>query len=222
MTLALPALAPLALAGPPLVCHPFDIGSAKSLPWGGGTSFGDWNKTWSDYDTKQLTEDTLALLADSTPVIVRMETIRRAALYGAKDRQAGKELLIRLGARADEGKAGKANPLFVFDYGYLIETMKQASLTREADKGPSPTGLLDGYAYIQRALAMRGNDPEMEFAAAIVSAWPKREQHRQHFRKAVAGAAGDSILIQNLVSHFSDQGSNLAELRAKAALADHK
>lgn len=27
-------------AGPPLIWHPFEIGKAKSLPWGGGSS---WN-----------------------------------------------------------------------------------------------------------------------------------------------------------------------------------
>ena len=27
-----------ALAGPPLLCHPYDIAGAASLPWNGGTS----------------------------------------------------------------------------------------------------------------------------------------------------------------------------------------
>ena len=35
LVLASIALARPALAGPPLLCHPFDIGTAASLPWSG-------------------------------------------------------------------------------------------------------------------------------------------------------------------------------------------
>src|SRR5260370_598362 len=41
-------LAGSALAGPPLICHPFDIGDAKSLPWTGSA----WNLSGNQsYDT---------------------------------------------------------------------------------------------------------------------------------------------------------------------------
>ena len=35
------AIARPAFAGPPLLCHPFDIGSAKSLPWSGVSGWSD-------------------------------------------------------------------------------------------------------------------------------------------------------------------------------------
>jgi len=41
-------VAGVAFAGPPLICHAFDIGSAKSLPW----ISHDWNLTGTEtYDT---------------------------------------------------------------------------------------------------------------------------------------------------------------------------
>jgi len=64
-------------AGPPLLCHPFDIGNAKSLPWTGT----GWNLSGNEnYNTKNLAHDTMALLDANTPIIVRMETLRRATL----------------------------------------------------------------------------------------------------------------------------------------------
>ena len=42
------AVAPV-LAGPPLLCHPFDIGDARSLPWGP-----DWSQGRSEYNVANL------------------------------------------------------------------------------------------------------------------------------------------------------------------------
>jgi hypothetical protein len=64
-----------AQAGPPLICHPIEIGQAKSLPWV------DWNqKASGGYDLKNLTRDILAILDSDTPVLVRMETLRRVTI----------------------------------------------------------------------------------------------------------------------------------------------
>jgi hypothetical protein len=62
-----------AQAGPPLICHPIEIGQAKSLPW---VEFNHGGRT--DYDLKNLSRDTLTILDSHTPVLVRMETLRRA------------------------------------------------------------------------------------------------------------------------------------------------
>src|SRR5215471_10540943 len=106
-----------ALAGPPLICHPFDIGTAKSLPWT-GTS---WNLSGNEgYDTANLVRDTLTLLTPDIPVIVRMETIRRATLYARKDPRAAKELISRLYARATAAETTNPDPLAYFDVGYLV------------------------------------------------------------------------------------------------------
>jgi hypothetical protein len=86
-----------AIAGPPLLCHPFDIGTARSQPWDGARGWAEGNP---DYDVKNLVRDTEGLLTPSTPVIVRMETLRRAALYASRDGAVAKELLSTLNARA--------------------------------------------------------------------------------------------------------------------------
>src|SRR5580698_1648684 len=84
-----------AQAGPPLICHPIEIGQAKSLPWV------EFNHSRSmDYDLKNLSRDTLAILDSQTLVLVRMETLRRATIYARQDSQVAKELITRLQARA--------------------------------------------------------------------------------------------------------------------------
>ena len=146
-----------AQAGPPLICHPIEIGQAKSLPWV------DWNRKGSGgYDLKNLTRDTLAILDSSAPVLVRMETLRRATIYARQDPQVAKELLTRLQARAaNSDAAGHPDALAWFDVGYLTETYKQWIGKGE----PNPATGLDGYGLVKKAISLRGQDPEMEFAA---------------------------------------------------------
>jgi len=199
VALAILTLATPALAGPPLICHPIDIGAAKSLPWT-GTS---WNLSGNEgYDTANLVRDTLALLTSDTPVIVRMETLRRATLYARKDPRAAKELLTRLHARATAAETTKSDPMTWFDVGYLTETYRQG-LT--SDRNPA-TGL-DGYGFIKKALGLRSqilgsDDAEMEFAAALVTLHPPGPNHVRHAQKATAGAKVDDLLARNLALHF--------------------
>src|SRR6266487_1793353 len=100
-----------AQAGPPLICHRIEIGQANSLP------FINWNQKGSGgYDLKNLTRDTLAILDSNTPVLVRMETLRRASIYARQDPQAAKELITRLQARAaSSDSAGHSDALAWFD-----------------------------------------------------------------------------------------------------------
>jgi hypothetical protein len=70
------------MAGPVLICKNYEIGAAKSLPWGGS----DWRSVKPDYDINRLVEDTQALLTPETPVIIRMETLRRAVIYAVWSR----------------------------------------------------------------------------------------------------------------------------------------
>ncbi len=207
---AVVALAVAAQAGPPLICHPFDIGNAKSLPWGYGQG---WDRARSDYDLKRLVADTQALLTPDTPVLVRMETLRRATVYAAKDRAIARELLGRLMERASSPESkGKSDALALFDAGYLAEAYKQMS--REL-KGLTPANDVNGYTLVRRAIALRGKDPEMEFAAALMTGPDQSAQHQEHYRNTVNGAAEGSLLARNLVSHFGYKGRTLAELREK-------
>ena len=215
------ALPGTVLAGPPLLCVPFEIGAARSLPWSGAM----WRDVETDYDINRLTDDTLALLTPETPVIVRMETLRRAAVYAvwaAVDREVGykvsdlrvaNDLQGRLIARAREAKGkGRLEALALFDAGYLAETYRQAVAdSRKLDL----THDIDGYAWVERAISLLGGEPEMEFAAAIITTHPRRTSHERHLRKAVSAAHEGSLLARNLVKHFGRQGTTLAALRAQ-------
>jgi hypothetical protein len=195
-----------AQAGPPLICHPIEIGQAKSLPWI------DWNqKGTGGYDLKNLTRDTLAILDLSAPVLLRMETLRRATIYARQDPQVAKELLTRLQARAATSTdSGLSEALAWFDVGYLIETYQQWIGKAE----PNPAAGLDGYAWVKKAVRLRGQDPEMEFAAALITLTGPESDHREHARKAMAGAGNDPLLAQNLASDFHSQ--TVSELLTKA------
>jgi hypothetical protein len=176
-------------AGPPLICHRLEIGTAKSLPWAGTA----WDLSGNEnYDTKNLVRDTLAILDSNAPVLVRMETLRRATLYARRDPQAAKELLTRLHARTDE-KA--ANALTWFDVGYLAATYSQWLKQ-------NPAAGLDAYDLVKKAISLRGNDPEMEFAAALITLRGPEQDHQQHAQRAIAGAKADPLLAQNLSNHF--------------------
>ena len=204
---ALLFLAGTAIAGPPLICHAVDIGTANSLPW---TSSG-WNLSGQEtYDVSHLVPDTLALLEPSTPVLVRMETLRRATLYAQKRTAIAMELLMRLEARTRENPK---DALAAFDFGYLAECYKQASwLTQHTDWLKATEGVgnaranvamkIDGYEWVRKAIVLRGSDPQMEFAAALMTTEGARSEHNQHLQNAMAGAKADALLARNLASRF--------------------
>jgi hypothetical protein len=193
--LACLALSTMGVAGPPLICFPFEIAGANSLPWVGNS----WNLSGNaSYDTSALARDTLAILDANPPVIVRMETLRRATLYARKDPRAAKELLTRLHARASRARAGGGpDALALFDLGYLA-----AAYNQWMGKDENPAAGLDGYPLVSQALALRPADAEMEFAAALITLNTSTKDHGEHVQKAVAGAKTDPLLARNLASHF--------------------
>ena len=196
-----------AVAGPPLICHAVDIGTANSLPWTGS----GWNLSGQEtYDVSHLVPDTLALLAPSTPVLVRMETMRRATLYAHKRTAVATELLMRLEARTRENPK---DALAAFDFGYLAETYKQANWLQQHTDWLKASGggdamranvamKIDGYEWVRKAIALRGSDPQMEFAAALMTTESSRSEHDRHLQNALAGAKADALLARNLASRF--------------------
>ena len=209
-----------AMAGPPLICHAFEIGQAKSLPL---DSHG-WNLSGSEnYDTKNLATDTLEILKPDTPILVRMETLRRATLYARKDPLAAKELLTKLHARATSAEsAGHLDALAWFDAGYLVETYKQwigkdlPHMTDGMRLDSNPAAGIDGYGWVKKAIALRGDDAEMEFAAALITLSGPPEEHTQHAQKAIAGAKADALLAQNLATHIiGPKDQTVSEMLAK-------
>src|SRR5215469_16919102 len=176
---ALLGLATVAQAGPPLICHAIEIGQAKSLPW----TSESWNLSGQEnYDLKQLVPDTLAILNPQTAVLVRMETLRRATIYAQRDPQVAQDLLTAIRDRATTSDAqGHPDALTWFDAGYLVEAYKQANWLFEKAPGmigdqhwvrsekSNPATGFDGYAWVTKAISLHGNDPEMEFAAALIA-----------------------------------------------------
>ncbi len=223
------------LAGPPLICHPIEIGNARSLPW---ESAAEWRAVKRDYDLNRLVEDTLALLTPEAPVLVRMETLRRATVYAvwaqrdhevglaAKNSQVADELLSRLMARVRGSVRPNQPPtLELFDAGYLNACYEQAGYNTAKKPGNTLDGYimvkkaLDGYTMVRKASGMSGHHVEMEFAAALISKAPKRPAFREHLQRAVAGAREGTLLARNLVKHFGQNGQNLSDLRAQVSSA---
>ncbi len=200
-----------ALAGPPLICHSFDIGDAKSIPWASH----DWNLTGSEnYNTKNLAADTIAILDSDSVVLVHMETLRRATLYARKDPVAAKELLTKLLARADFSANSSVAAITSFDLGYLAECYKQWMGKGE----PNPAQGLDGYALVKKAMQLRGNDPQMDFAAALITLNGPANEHQDYVQKTIAGAKTDALLSRNLFTHFvGPQSETMAEMISRTS-----
>ncbi|MDX2032367.1 MAG: hypothetical protein SF339_16955 [Blastocatellia bacterium] len=221
--LALTLLLQPALAGPPLICQTIEIGDAGSLPWGGS----QWRDVKRDYDLNRLVDDTLALLQPNTPVLARMETLRRATVYAVwskvdhevgmpvKDHRIADELLTRLMDRTREAVRNNQSPaLALFDAGYLISCYQQANYQPSAAAG----GRLEGYSMVRKAAGFNVSPAEMQFALSLISRHPTRATHPEHLQKAVAGAADGSLLARNLLKHFGKPGQNLAALRSQVAV----
>jgi hypothetical protein len=174
-----------ALAGPPLICHPINIGNARSLPWRNSNGWDGVDPSYKPVAT--LTSDTLDLLAPSTPLKVRMETIRRAAIYAARYDRLGDEITSRLLARvASSETSGKSDPLAWFDAGYFVETVRQATFVYKFDmlseaernqwKMRGEALALDGKPWIEKAIRLGGQG--MEGALANVNEYRQADLKR--------------------------------------------
>jgi hypothetical protein len=181
-----------AQAGPPLICHPYSIGDAKSLPWGNGPG---WNDLDPSYNVGKLPADTLALLDQTSSVLVRMETLRRAAIYGSENHDVARALLDGLAQRES---AAKPSALAYFDYGYFLSTLNQIAWLYNHDLSQGK----DGYAIFQKALAIAPDSPEMHFAAAVMASAPSHRLDRDEHLKKARAAQSDALLARNLTTHF--------------------
>lgn len=185
----------LALAGPLLICHPIEIGSAKTLPWVDL----NYRKGSGGYDLTNLTRDTLAILDSDTSVLARMETLRRATIYARQDEQVAKQLLVQLHARAEKPDA---KPDALFDFGYLAEAYKQWMM---GNGESNPARGVDGYSWVRRAIAQKGPNPQMEFGAALIALTGSEVDRKQHVARATEGAKTDPLLAQNMAAMFNHQ-----------------
>ena len=187
-----------ALAGPPLICFPFQTEDGKLIAWGSGPG---WNTPHPSYDIKTLVADTNAVLSSDAPVLTRMENMRRATIYAMRDPQIAQELLKTVMNRA---LATTTDSGAWFDAGYLIESYKQAVHLRGTGKpelrawaAVDETIRVDGYNWVKKAMAMTAPSAEMEFAASLMTQGSVASAHRA---KAVAAAPKGSIIARNLAA----------------------
>lgn len=202
-------------AGPPCICWPIDIGSAKSLPWGDGPMV-----TRSDYDLARLVPDTLAVLDGNATPLVRMETIRRAALYLMRGERAAPrrawELYGRLAGRAlaDAARGGK-DPLPWFDVTYLVAALRQANV---GDDWPSSAEYSAVYqSRVRGDPAAKPVAAEMAVGEALMRMMGQGPAWKSHAVFAIDRAEDGSLLAKNLVRLFGEDGDTLASLRARLA-----
>ena len=184
------------VAGPPLICEPFEAGNAQLLAWGEGPG---WNTPSRTYDARRLTTDTMRLLTDDAPVIARMENLRRATIYAMSDPGVAHNLLETVVNRALSH--GVDSSLAWFDAGYLIESYRQAVFLR-ASRGHqavwAPTDAMmrvNGYEFVKKAFKLAKARADMEYAASLMTEGTVSIAHRQ---QATAGAIQGSLLARNL------------------------
>lgn len=213
-TLAGVLLAPPALGGPPLLCFPYEIGEAKSLPWGGSA----FSQSTS-YDRAKVVRDTLSLLKTERSTLVRMETIRRASLYLKEDPARATELLAKLGWIAmDAEAAGKPSSEAWFNAGFLAATLRQAGA--EIDWKPGVASGREGFAWIQRGLALDADNAAMHFGAALVIEDTRTGLGREHLARAVASATPGSDLAKSIESNHALGNRTLKQLRTDLGITD--
>jgi len=199
--LAALAVALPALAGPPLVCHPFEIGSAQSLLWGRSDNFMGMR---DDYDFRHVVADTGKLLTLAMPTLVRMETLRRASIYASRDRAIAEQLLVLLMGRVQAAdQAGHYDALALFDGGYVVEALRELELFGPHMKTfagldrvlAGVTQPYDGLSMLRRSADLRPGDASIQFALALLS--PSRESS-SYLTQAQSGAKQDELLASNL------------------------
>jgi hypothetical protein len=191
--------------GPPLICHPFAIGDARSLPW---TDKGP-DKS---YDKGRLVQDVAELQKVEKNLLVRMETLRRAALYVKEDRDLAWRLLGRNALMVlEQQTAGSTDALAWFDAGFLVACFGQLGLDLGFRAGVSDG--IEGYAYLEKAIAAArtrcdGQVAVMEYAAALATCHSKegRALYAGHIDRALEGVRSNPLLEKNLATHLEHFG----------------
>lgn len=197
-----------------MLCFPYEIGSAKSLPWGK-----DAFQKAGSYDAGKIVDDTLALLKTERSTLVRMETLRRAAIYIAQNQAKGADLLAKISWIAmDAEAAGKPSAEAWFNAGYLAATLRQNGCDVGWHVGTDK--VVDGYAYIKKALALTPDDAAMQFGAALVAFEHDESAFKSHMQKALAGVEPGSDLAKSMETNHALGAQPIKELKAKFEVSD--
>jgi len=217
------AVTSTAQAGPPLLCHPIKIENAKSLPWGG-----DAFTVSKDYDRDHVVQDTLELLGTDVPVLVRMETLRRATIYLDKDQSKADQLFGALLSRTLDAEVvmdPKVLAMRYFDAGYFAATLNQAGVRTSfgpgVTKGDVATAV-PGYAWAVRAFKLAdGKNGDIALGLALMTIDTRMSEKQMFIELAVKAAPPDDAARNDLLKWIAEiQGTTLESLRAKVAATD--
>ncbi len=213
LSIGLAFLCSTASAGPPLICHPIDIGKQASLPFGTGPF------ELGDLARDAVVPKTVELLDASTDVFVHIETLRRAYLYldqrgdGAAAARERDRLIARLGERAldaaaEEGRLPSRDAaLRWLDVGYFLAILDQGP-----NRGTHPERAA---RYLDVAGRLAPNDAGVHFAIANASVdGANRSRYLDHLQRAVALAAeSDTLARTNLLRVAARYDRSLATER---------
>lgn len=226
----------LSAYGPPMVCHEVLIGKSRSLPWDGGHGGAD-----SKYDVSKLPADTVDLLIKEPSALVRMETLRRAAVYLSYSRGDGKAkgLAWQLIGRRSEyvmfGEAsGKRDPNAWFDVAYFIGCLHQVDMGdgfkfAESDGVPGYLLMRKAFKTAQELNWSEKDLAQMQFGAAVMAhpamrhkEWnyaigSKDDIYDQHLVTALKTGKGDELLETNIAAHLKTFGKSIDDVRKVAA-----
>ena len=206
------------VAGPPIVCHPFEIRGVESLPWGSGAF-----QSKRGYDTKKLVGQTVECLDGQVSTIARMETLRRAAVYVDGNRDLGLELLSRLCWRAmDAEAAGKPDAAAWFDAAFLVACYEEMGPNVIGKAGIAES--VPAYAWMQRAVKLDEADGQidagMRLGAALMVHPMMRESrdglYAVHLACALDAAEEGSIEAANVRAEIKRWDETPASIRRTA------
>lgn len=213
--------------GPPLVCFPYEIGDAKSLPW--NATRDEPFTTDPKYDESKLIDDTLQILDGSPEILVHMETLRRAAIYAARfdaKPTKGREgsLATRLTTtvldRALKQIAADAkNPIYWIDAGYALGATQHMS--------QSLGRFVSWVEYFEKAVSLAKSDATVLFAASTAYLdSPKSDRWAQYFEESYFLAPSDSLLKKNLVLYGerylgAEKFKEMTEVKSKLSAPDN-
>ena len=204
------------IAGPPLICHSIKVPEGQSLPWGE-----DAFTESKSYDPSKVVQDTIELLKSTTPVLTRMETLRRASVYIDRDQVKADALLGKLMARALDSESVKSpDAMAWFDAGYFVQCLHQTSTPHSFGPGVTKgvgASAIEGYSWVSKALAIAGSNADLEMAAALMTVDHRVPEHEQHLKQAIQ-LHGKSMPEESnrLLSWIAQiNGTSLEQLRAK-------
>jgi hypothetical protein len=197
--------APPAAFGPPLVCFPFDIGSARSLPW---SPTGDPFEVDAKYPVENLVVDTVKILDESQDVLVHMETLRRAAIYASR---AG-DRPVKGSHQMTKGAASLVSDRFVVklldrSMRLLAKDPKSAVAWVDAGYALGAAEKMGNYhgcdylTYFETARADAPSDAAYQFAYVVgILDSPDHAKWEAELKDALARAPQDSLLRKNVLA----------------------